>query len=709
MLFLAKQAKNGVNVRPKRKTSKQPPDFMGAKERVEDIYAQMQLRWKGAQKYWEKQKDKNDVYVLLVVADMVTRLTDVVNSLMGKWSCTNNYTAVCNATRAILSRSKATEIARIWKAFDEDMAKLEDDSPADTISAATDVTNMMRSLASCLQKQFKEGQKKATARKAYPFSEAVTRLLGWADMIESFSKDAQEHPEEAFIFWALNTLVRGFHGMLTPWSHKCENPSYSQCGNVCLSITCKLAAKRADAILTDYDHARYGNQQTWDPDSPFASNSFTCEEADGVGRWLKAASDTLNEKERTRLIIKFIEQGQNPLKVETWLSYICTEEYQRTYCDPTGRGTFLSATSIEIRNAFVFLTAFPIGDATLFNTLIEKMHYHREQCAKLLDVGPTHPLTDLQFRYLGRMKAWCDDEDSLIISLDTKAFIALGRMKHDGCQLLVSNDGSVYRTLDHDFTFRVRDIYPQGHAKIHRARMNEPAILHPVGAYCPQDKRGYVALVLGKDTPAAMCNMIRTVLRLRARDGHTYKNVIIFADGGGVNQANGILWTKSLLDLSTNTHVNITCCHYPPYKSKYNSVERALWATCSRACRGKPYLDIEHVLRYYNEASSKDCVQVIAWFDGTKYLTDTERKARGGKAYTRAALDKDAGNRVLHHFHEDTAMYSWNYTVFWSEEEALASRNSILERTQKIFDEIRAEQEGEDAEAARAVKVAKVA
>ena len=70
-----------------------------------------------------------------------------------------------------------------------------------------------------------------------------------------------------------------------------------------------------------------------------------------------------------------------------------------------------------------------------------------------------------------------------------------------------------------------------------------------------------MALVLGKDTAESMANLIHTVINIKRETMPDLKKVLIMADGGGANTANGILWTEALLKLTEETGIIASQCH----------------------------------------------------------------------------------------------------------------------------------------------------
>lgn len=371
-------------------------------------------------------------------------------------------------------------------------------------------------------------------------------------------------------------------------------------------------------------------------------------------------------EQRAALALKLWNEGKDPLDITAWIDLIIGTEYKKHYCEPDGETKCCRITKLELKEAFFLLTGLEYSETTLWRILTSDMGYSGRQCAKLDQIGERDPHADEQYNYIQQQMKAVDKKTTLVLSIDTKAFIVLGRLKHDNGVLMCSSNGKVFKVYDHDFPMFMNEIYPDGTSLVGSERLKERAVLHPVGVYCPFDNTGYVALVLGKDTAESMANLIRTVINIKRESMPDLKEVLIMADGGGANMANGILWTQALLSLTEKTGIAARIMHFPAGNSRHNPIERALWSYCTMHCKGKPFLDIEHVVRLFNETTTRTTnpLRVTCWFDKKKYKTLTEKKADGESVLTRAELDTMAKGRIYHPFDDSTNMYKWNYTIY---------------------------------------------
>ena len=81
--------------------------------------------------------------------------------------------------------------------------------------------------------------------------------------------------------------------------------------------------------------------------------------------------------------------------------------------------------------------------------------------------------------------------------------------------------------------------------------------------------------------------------------------------------------------------------------------------------KGKPLLDIEHVMRYISETTTGGSTlnHVTCWFDSRHYKTNQEKKENGEDVLTRDELDEKAKGRISYLYEEGTDMHKWNYVI----------------------------------------------
>ena len=114
--------------------------------------------------------------------------------------------------------------------------------------------------------------------------------------------------------------------------------------------------------------------------------------------------------------------------------------------------------------------------------------------------------------------------------------------------------------------------------------------------------------------------------------------------------------------------MKLTVMHYPLGKSRFNRIERALWAPISRSLRGKALDTIEDVSRHVCRTTTKGGngqppLHVECYFDSKKYKRRNETLET--QNLTRKKLEEKAQGRIIHPFdkEKDGTLYKWNYVI----------------------------------------------
>ena len=487
-------------------------------------------------------------------------------------------------------------------------------------------------------------------------------LCTLSDRLESDRKSIEE-TEKPWVIKSLTGVVLWISEYLDSRLMKWDKDD-NGCRKISYTIANKIAASLSSQGSIAYLKAEWERLDGFydgsiaNPESP--GRFIGIEEAGVCAEWF-APGTVLSPAERCKLVKKLWSQGMDPRQPSTWIGYIVEQEYARNYGDPTDKMKCCRITRSELLNAFHCLTGVTCSEETLWSIFTKDMHYSGRECAKLDQIGEPSKYRDEQFRHIKDKEEKADRDRTLIISVDTKAFLLLGRLKHDSGRIMCRKDGRVYRVLDHDFALKLRQIYPHGTSLVDDSRLDESAVLHPIGAYCLNYGTGYVSLVLGKDTAESVCNLIRMIIDSKRETMPELDTVLIMCDGGGSNMANGIAWQAELLKLADEKNVTLDVMHFCPGCSRHNPIEHRLFSALSNNWKGKPFIDIEHVLGYVNSTRNRS-LTVRGWFDSKRYYTNAEKKKLGMKVLNRSELNKLAGDRITHEFPEGD-MYKWNYVV----------------------------------------------
>jgi hypothetical protein len=259
---------------------------------------------------------------------------------------------------------------------------------------------------------------------------------------------------------------------------------------------------------------------------------------------------------------------------------------------------------------------------------LEEMGYTLQANVKVRE-GPQHPNRDAQFQYLNRQAKAFRRTGDPIISVDTKKKELVGAFKNAGRRWLPQ--GKPDEVTVHDFPHL-------GKGK---------AI--PYGAYDIGLNRAVVNVGVTHDTAEFAVESIRRWWRLDGKRNYQgAERLLICADSGGSNGNRQRAWKLHLQELSDETGMAITVCHYPPGTSKWNKIEHRLFSFISLNWRGKPLVNYETVVNLIGGTRTRSGLKVKAVLDTNQYET--------GLTVSDQEIDQLRLKR--HKLHPE-----WNYTL----------------------------------------------
>jgi transposase len=244
--------------------------------------------------------------------------------------------------------------------------------------------------------------------------------------------------------------------------------------------------------------------------------------------------------------------------------------------------------------------------------LLDQMGYSLQANRKTME-GVSHPDRDAQFDYIHQKVKQFQSQRQPVISVDAKKKELVGNFKNQGREWRPK--GSPEEVLVYDFK-------SLGKGKI-----------TPYGVYDLSQNKGWVSVGVDKDTAAFAVESIR---RWWKTMGHTVypraKRLLITADSGGSNGSMVRLWKIELQNLSNETGLSISVCHFPPGTSKWNKIEHRLFSFISQNWRSKPLISHEVVVNLISATTTKTGLEVACGMDPNSYprgikVTDKELKA----------------------------------------------------------------------------------
>jgi Rhodopirellula transposase DDE domain len=217
--------------------------------------------------------------------------------------------------------------------------------------------------------------------------------------------------------------------------------------------------------------------------------------------------------------------------------------------------------------------------------------YRKRKPAKNLATG-TSPDRSEQFRVISFLSAlFMLMENNPIISIDTKKKEILGELTRN--QPVLTKGKNAVEVFDHD--------YPHlGSGKV-----------IPHGIYDVKLNEGYLSLGNSHETAEFVVDNLQWWWENVGK--YEYRRatrILILCDSGGANGHRHHLFKKLLQALARKIDKKLVICHYPPYCSKYNPIERKLFAQVHRTIKETILTDLEQVEKLMKKTTTKTGLSV---------------------------------------------------------------------------------------------------
>jgi hypothetical protein len=222
------------------------------------------------------------------------------------------------------------------------------------------------------------------------------------------------------------------------------------------------------------------------------------------------------------------------------------------------------------------------------------------QAPRKTDEGASHPERDAQFRHIQAHTQVFLGQGWPVISVDAKKKEKIGNY---------ANTGREYYQCGQPPRAKIYDFVDKKLGKV-----------TPYGIYDVGRNDGFVNVGVSADTAEFAVNSIRGWWNHCGQQAYRDpRAVLILADGGGSNRANGRLWRVELQRLATELSIPLSLCHYPPGTSKWNPIERQLFAPMTENWRGKLLTSREVVVALIRHTSTRQGLTVQAQLDEQVY------------------------------------------------------------------------------------------
>lgn len=235
-----------------------------------------------------------------------------------------------------------------------------------------------------------------------------------------------------------------------------------------------------------------------------------------------------------------------------------------------------------------------------------KLMYANQDCENTVQRAVRH----MQFDYIDTVKARIGDSSAIVLSLDCKKKENLGCFSSGGTSYTLKDRPVV--VSDHDF-FKPLDFSTLEDMDDLLDRQEGKAI--PYGIYDIQMNKGYVNVGITHDTPGFIRASLEKFLPDILDDHPGAGKIFILCDGGGSNSSRSSEFKWRIAQFSRAAGMPVEVVHYPPYRSKFNPVERKLFAPVSRRFSESPLFSLRTVLAKLNGTTTKKGLVVKASLD----------------------------------------------------------------------------------------------
>lgn len=217
--------------------------------------------------------------------------------------------------------------------------------------------------------------------------------------------------------------------------------------------------------------------------------------------------------------------------------------------------------------------------------------YRKRKPAKTLATGAS-PDRREQFRIISFLLGlFMLMEENPIISIDTKKKEVLGTLTRN--EAVLTKGGKAVPVFDHDYPYLgVGKAIPHG---IYDVKLNE----------------GYISLGNSHETAEFVVDNLQWWWETVGKYEYPKATrILILCDSGGANGHRHHLFKKLLQACARKIGKKLVIAHYPPYCSKYNPIERRLFAQVHRTIRETILTDLEQVKMLMEKTTTKTGLSV---------------------------------------------------------------------------------------------------
>lgn len=234
--------------------------------------------------------------------------------------------------------------------------------------------------------------------------------------------------------------------------------------------------------------------------------------------------------------------------------------------------------------------------------ILRANNYKKRKPPKSIAIGKS-PNRAQQFEIIFFLIAlFMDMNNNPIISIDTKKKEALGQLTRN--RAVLSKNGKAPPVFDHDFSYLATG----------------KAIPH--GIFDIKLNKGYISIGNSHETAAFIMDNLDWWWQDFGQYAYPYATtILILCDSGGANGHRHHLFKKCLQEWAKKIGKRLVIAHYPPYCSKFNPIERRLFAHVHRTIDNTILTDLQQVKELMLKTSTSKGLSVEVRINDVFYPT----------------------------------------------------------------------------------------
>ncbi len=279
--------------------------------------------------------------------------------------------------------------------------------------------------------------------------------------------------------------------------------------------------------------------------------------------------------------------------------------------------TYTAASLEDIRQFILRKYNTNVSCSAIRNLLIQN-HYSPHKNKKLLygnqasETEAQRIIRHEQFNYIYKVLLRVYDPDVIVLSGDCKKKEALGNFAQNGKSW--SKDG--IKCFDHDFR---KPLNVKNLTDLESLMRAQEGTAIPYGVYDIAKNKCYFSVGITHDTAEFVEESIWRFFDDIRADHPNAKMLYLLCDGGGSNSATHYDFKFQMQRLAIRIGMPVHVVHYPPYRSKFNKIERHVFAYVSKRFERQPIENLAKMIQLLTETTTKKGLKIFAQVDTNYY------------------------------------------------------------------------------------------